>query len=325
MKKHLPPESNYFAISRSRRFGASALALVLFISQITPALANIDNSAIVSGTYGASTTTYGPSTATVQVVTAAGALTITKAAGAPSTSAGDTTIVDAGDTIVYTYTVKNTGNVTLTNVIPVDTGPTFNSVAGTGTLSAFTATSPASALPITLAPNATQIFQATYTLSTLDTYRAAGINAGVANSANATGKTPAPALATITTATPGTATTTIPAGPKLSVSKVAVLDDANGTVAGRAEVGEYIDYTYTVVNIGNVAMTNIKITDTHEGTALAVGIVKNETLQAGAPFAGSHDETPTATNNGTWDTLAAGATVKFTYHHLVTQAEVDGG
>jgi uncharacterized repeat protein (TIGR01451 family) len=316
MTKVNPIEFTIMRTSRTRRFAASTLAITLFISQVTPAFASIDNSAIVSGTYGASTTIYGPSAATVDVAPAAGALTITKAAGSPTITAGDIAITDVGDTILYTYTVKNTGNVTLTAVTPVDTGPTFNGFAGTGSLGVF---SPASA---TVAPGITQIFTATYTLSNVDAYHGAGVSAGVANSANATGKTPA--LATINTTIPGTATTTIIAGPKLSVGKVAVLDDTNGTIATKAEVGEYIDYTYTVANIGNVAMTNIKITDTHEGAALLPGTVKNETLFIAGPIPGSVDEV-VPVNNGTWVTLQPGATIKFTYHHLVTQAEVDGG
>jgi uncharacterized repeat protein (TIGR01451 family) len=302
--------------SRLRRAGASTFALAIFISQVTPAFAAIDNSALVQGTYGAGSPTFGPSTASVPVVIAAGALTVAKTASAPTLSAGDTTIVDVGDTITFTYTVKNTGNVTLTAVTPTDAGPTFNSFAMAGTMGAF---SPA---PVTLAPNATQIFTATYTIANLDAYRAAGVNNGVSNTANATGKTPT--LTTITTLTPSTATTTIPAGPKLSVSKVAVLDDTNGTVANKAEVGEFINYTYTVSNIGNVAMTNINIQDTHEGTALAAGIVKNETLVTAGPIAGTVDST-LPLNNGIWSTIQPGATIKFTYSHLVTQAEVDGG
>jgi uncharacterized repeat protein (TIGR01451 family) len=316
MHKSGTPETTITRNSRLRRLGASTFALVLFISQVTPAFATIDNSAIVSGTYGASTTTYGPSTAAVPVAPATGSLTVAKTASAPTTSAGDTTIVDVGDTITFTYTVKNTGNVTLTAVTPVDTGPTFNSFALAGSMGAFT---PA---PVTLAPNATQVFTATYTLANLDAYRAAGVNNGVSNTANATGKTPA--LATINTTVPSTATTTIPAGPKLSVAKVAVLDDTNGTVAGKAEVGEFIAYTYTVSNIGNVAMNNISITDTHEGTPLAVGTVKNETLVTAGPMPGTVDSTAPL-NNGVWTTIQPGATIKFTYNHLVTQAEVDGG
>jgi uncharacterized repeat protein (TIGR01451 family) len=312
-----------FSIKRNklfRRVGASTTALMVFVAQVTPALATIDNTATVNGTYGASAVTATSGLVQVPVVTAAPALTVTKSAGLPTIASGtDATITDANDTISFTYTVKNTGNTTLTQVAPTDVGPTFNSIAGTGTLSAFAST-PAG--PITLAPGATQVFTATYTLTALDTYRGAGIAGGVSNTASATGKTPA--NVTVTPITPSTATTTIAAGPKLAVTKTKVLDDTNGTVATKAEVGEYIDYTYTVANTGNVAVSNISITDLHEGANLAAGTVKNETLTTPGPMSGSVDTT-TPVNNGIWTTIQAGATVTFTYHHLVTQAEVDGG
>ena len=270
---------------------------------------------MVSGTYGASTTTYGPSTQSVDVVPANGVLTMLKTAAAPTTAAGDSSIVDVGDTIVYTYVVTNTGNVTLNNVTPVDTGPKFNSLVASNSLGTF------SPSPLTLAPGAAQTFTATYTLSNLDAYHAAAIIAGVSNTSHATGQTVL--LATVNS-TDSTATTTIPAGPKLSVNKVAVLDDGNGSIATKAEVGEYIDYTYTVANIGNVPMTDISINDTHEGSLLTAGTVKNETLITDGPYGVSTDTT-TVLNDGVWSTLQPGATITFTYHHLVTQAEVDGG
>jgi uncharacterized repeat protein (TIGR01451 family) len=309
-----------FSIRRNklfRRLGASTTALMVFVAQVTPALATIDNTATVNGTYGASAVTATSTLVTVPVVVAAPALTVTKSAGLPTVAAGtDASITDALDTISYTYTVKNTGNITLTQVAPTDVGPTFNSITGTGTWSAFAPT------PVTLAPGATQVFTATYTLSALDTYRGAGIAGGVSNTASATGKTPS--NVTVTPLTPSTATTTIAAGPKLTVVKTKVLDDTNGTVATKAEVGEIINYTYAVTNNGNVAIQNISITDLHEGANLAAGTVKNEALTTAGPMSGSVDST-SPLNNGVWTTIQPGATVTFTYAHTVTQAEVDGG
>ena len=321
MKDQLTPDFNIRKNKLLRRLGSSTAALMVFAAQVTPALATIDNTATVNGTYGVSPVTASSSLVQVPVVTAAGALTVTKSAALPTTANGtDPLIVDGNgatpDTITYTYTVKNTGNVTLTAVAPTDAGPTFNSIAGSGTLGAF---SPA---PVTLAPNATQVFSATYSLSVLDVYRGAGIANGVSNTASATGKTPG--NVTITPLSPATATTTIAAAPKLAVVKTKLLDDTNGTVAGKAEVGEFIDYTYAVTNTGNVAISGISITDLHEGANLAAGTVKNETLTTAGPMAGSVDTT-TPINNGVWTTIQPGATVTFTYHHLVTQAEVDGG
>ncbi len=318
MKDNPVPDFNFRKHKALRRFGASTTALLVFAAQITPALATIDNTATVNGTYGASPVTATSSLVTVPVALPVSTMTMVKSAGLPTTAGGtDSLIVDAGDTIAYTYVAKNTGNVTLTQVGLTEAGPTFNSIAGTGTFGAY---SPLLGT-VTLAPGASQTFTVTYTLSALDVYRAAGIAAGVSNSATANGLTPA--LAT-TTSPANVATTTIAAGAKLAVLKTKVLDDTNGTVAGRAEVGEIVNYTYAVTNTGNVAISGISITDLHEGANLAAGTVKNETLTTAGPMSGSVDTT-SPLNNGVWTTIQAGATVTFTYAHTVTQAEVDGG
>jgi uncharacterized repeat protein (TIGR01451 family) len=321
MKDNPVPDFNFRKHRTLKRFSASTTALILFAAQVTPALATIDNTATVNGTYSGNPVTATSLPVNVPVVTPAPALTVTKSAALPTIANGTDPLISDGngatpDTITYTYTVKNTGNVTLTAVAPTDVGPTFNGTAGTGTMGAF---APA---PVTLAPNATQVFTATYSMSVIDVYRGAGIASGVANTASATGKTPG--NVTVTPITPATATTTIAAGPKIAILKTKVLDDTNGTVAGKAEVGEFIDYTYAVTNTGNVAITGISITDLHEGSNLAAGTVKNETLTTAGPMPGSVDTT-SPLNNGVWTTIQAGATVTFTYHHLVTQAEVDGG
>lgn len=313
-------EFSIFRDTKSKRVGTSSLALVLFIAQVTPSFATIDNTATVNGTYGLGAVTATSLQVTVPVVLADPKFTISKSAGAPTIAFGsDPLITDAGDKITFTYTITNTGNVTLTNVAPTDVGPKFNTIAGTGLPMTF---SPA---PVTLTPtgpSSSQIFTSTYTLTALDAYRAAGVSAGVSNTASAVASPPTgPVINPVSNAT---ATTTIVAGPKLSIIKDKVLDDVNGTVPGRAEVGEYIDYTYAVTNIGNVAISNISITDFHEGADLPALTVKNEALTTIGPMTGSVDAT-TPLNNGIWTTIQAGATVTFTYHHLVTQAEVDGG
>ena len=91
-----------------------------------------------------------------------------------------------------------------------------------------------------------------------------------------------------------------------------------------ADVGELITYTYTVQNVGNVAINNVAVNDVHEGTALPVGTVKNETLAIGAdgPLAADGiTSTDVTANNGIWSVLQPGATITFTYVHTVTQTE----
>lgn len=108
-------------------------------------------------------------------------LSITKAGRYEDTVADN--YASAGDTLTYTFTVTNTGTTTLTNVSPVDDGPMFDGVNGTGSLSAF---SPAQA---TLTPGASQVFTASYVLTEADAERSAGKTDNVTNTAAAKGVT----------------------------------------------------------------------------------------------------------------------------------------
>lgn len=329
MTSQISAPTTHSLASNARRLGlagVSGFAAVIVSGVVMPAYADITNDATASGTYGASTTTSNTSTVNIPVAPAAPALTISKTADAPTTAAGvDATITDAGDTITFHFTVTNTGNVTLTSPTPVDGGVTFNGAAGTGSLGAF---SP-DPTTITLAPGSSQVFTADYSMSQLDVDRAAGITSGVANSASAAATAPGGPAGGVTTSTNGTATTTIAAGPKLDIVKAGLLTtDANAD--GKAAVGDVITYTYTVRNIGNVALTGVSVNDTHEGAALPAGTIAGEALSSDGPLASLtpaivSTDAPTTANDGTWGVLQPGATITFTYVHTVTQAEVDGG
>lgn len=311
-----------------RGLGASTLALALFASQAGPAYAAITNTATANGTPAAGTLVPPSNSASVPVATGAPTLTVSKSGAAP-VEVGSDGVINAGDTILYTYVVTNSGNVSINSVTPVDTGPTFNSLAGTGSLGGFTlisSTDPASS-GSSLLPNESATYEALYTLSAVDAYRAAGITVAggnaVENSATATGT---PVTGTLGTVTPSTAEIAIPANPKLAVDKVAVITTDNGS-AGVADVGDIITYTYTVENTGNVAISALSINDIHEGVALS-GQPAGETLTSDGPLASA---TPAATssdaaaNNAVYTTIQPGAIVTFTYVHTVTQAEVDAG
>ncbi len=308
-----------------RRIGSSTMAFGVLLSQVTPALATIDNSATASGTYNLSTTTSNTSTVNVTVAAAAPSIqAFSKSAGVPTTGLGPNgSVTDAGDTITFTYVVKNNGNVTLNNVLPTDVGPTFNGTPGTLALGAFTPTTPSNTLPITLAPGAQQTYTAVYTLSALDAYRGAGSTPLVANSANATGKTPA--NVTVNSSAPATATAIIAPGPSLTILK-------SSSTPGPVSVGNIVTYTYTVTNNGNVPITGVKITDTHELVPISP---QSAMLEQVAPLGGAGGGVPgplgagastdTTAGDGIWTTLAPGATVIFKYTHTVTQTEFDAG
>lgn len=284
-----------------------------------PALAagSVTNSATATGTYNATPFTSDPDTVNVPIADPAPSLLVSKTGVINDGGDG----IDAGDTITYTVTVENNGDVTLTSVTPSEDGITFNLVAGTGTFGSF---SPA---PVTLAPGASQDFTIVYTLSQADIYNAAGVTDGVVNTASADATSPSGPYS----GPSDTGEVTIPAEPALTVAKSFVISTDNGA-PGEANVGDIITYTYTVTNTGNVPLTGITIADVHEpggagelnlssttATSTTTGPWGETELTADA--LGLNDDTSGV--NGSWDTLGPEGQVTFTYVHTVTQAEFD--
>jgi len=268
---------------------------------------------------GGATVTSSNATANTTISTVAG-MSVTKTASVPTIAAGsNATLTDAGDTITFTYVVKNVGSVALTAVAPSDAGPKFNGIAGTNVLSAFAPVSVAA-----LAVGASTSFTATYVLSLTDVKNAVGIVGGVTNTASATAKNGA---ATVIAAN-ATASTTIPAVPSLTIAKTYVLTDNVGGTAGKADLNETITYTYVITNNGNVPMSNVSVNDMHGTPAILVSLgaggITTETLTTPGPY-GAAASPDTTANDGIWTTLAPGATVTFKWVHSVTQAEFDHG
>lgn len=296
-----------------RNLLAAGVAMTMALSATAPAFAAIDNTATAGGTFGGNPVASVGASESVDVETGNPALTATKAFVSLDNTVVPDTDLEPGDTITYTITVDNTGNVTMTNVTPHDDGITFGAAAGTGTYSYAPAT------VASLAPaDAPAVFTVTYTLTALDIYNgaAAGTN-GVDNSAHASGDFNA---TTTDSPTSGPVETTIPTDPELAVVKAGVLSKAVGNTGTNAEVGDTITYTYTVSNTGNVAIDNVTIADTHEGAALpATSFVEQPLTLVDGPLANSTD----AGADNSWDLLGPGASVQFTYAHTVTQAEFD--
>jgi uncharacterized repeat protein (TIGR01451 family) len=172
-----------------------------------------------------------------------------------------------GDLITYSFTVTNTGNVTLTNVSVSDP------------LAGLSAITPA---PVTLAPGASQVFTATYTITQDD------LDAGkVDNTATATGTPPAGDPVTDT----DSESITADQNPAIDIVKAAAPQTYSA-------VGDLITYSFTVINTGNVTLTNVSVSD---------------------PLAGLSAITPAPV------TLAPNASQVFTATYTITQADLDAG
>ena len=178
-------------------------------------------------------------TPTTSTITPSPAIAVVKTAGGLNDLNGNG--ADPGDTIGYTFTVSNTGNVTLASVGVTD--------AKIGTVSC-----PSS----TLSPGASTLCTGTYTLTLAD------VNAGqITNTAIASGTPPNGAAVSDTsgsTTSDDTPTVTpVNQVPAISLVKAAgpIVDlDGNGP-----DVGDQIAYDFTVSNQGNVSLDTIAIAD----------------------------------------------------------------
>ena len=172
-------------------------------------------------------------------------ISIQKYASPPVDVNGDG-LTDAGDTIQYTFTVTNTGHVTLHNVGVTD------SKAGA-----------VNCPQTTLAPGDSETCTAVnpYTITAADV--TAG---GVDNSATAQGTTPGSNTVIVSNPSTTHTPTTAPA-PSLSLVKSASPSDAAAYTPGQT-----ITYHFAVTNTGNVPMNNITINESSfSGTGTVTG------------------------------------------------------
>lgn len=153
----------------------------------------------------------------------------------------------AGDEVLYSFRVTNTGNVTLTD-------PTIDETAFSGTGGA-----PEVACPtgISLLPGQWATCTAAYTVTQAD------VDAGsIVNTATASATPPGTAAAPVSE--PSSATVSIAPSPSLTLEKSSEL---NGT----ASAGETLTYSFSVTNTGNVALSDIAVTETQFSGAGTLG------------------------------------------------------
>ncbi|CAO1654070.1 DUF11 domain-containing protein [Salinibacterium sp. NYA9b] len=203
---------------------------------------SVSNTATGSGTppTGAAVTSVSPATVPI---TAGPALSVSKS-GAITTGNGS-----VGDTVTFSFVVRNTGNVTATGVGISDSLVDLSAVTF-GTWPSGTAG--------TLAPNTQVTATATYLIKQAD------VNAGsVKNTATASGSTPSGG--TVTATSPQAVVPTVASSPAIDTQKSA-------SIAGTGAVGDVITYTFTAKNIGNVTLTGVSIADPLTGlSALTYG------------------------------------------------------
>ncbi|SMD09188.1 DUF7507 domain-containing protein, partial [Pedobacter africanus] len=204
------------------------------------------------------------------------ALLLSKVAGNTGTK--------AGDVINYTFTVKNTGDVDLTNVVVTDAGAT--------------AITPAS-IPL-LAVNASATVTASHTLSQAE------VNAGrYANQAAVTARDPGNVLVSyLNSDDPNT-----PALNDSTVVNIVPSASMNFTkVAGNTgnKAGDVINYILVVSNTGNVTLSNIVVADPGaDPNSISPVFVASLAPNATASFTAKHTLTQADVDAGSYSNHAA--------------------
>jgi large repetitive protein len=210
--------------------GSATATLTLTQAMIDAGIYN--NTATVTGTP-ANGTPLAPVSDSESVVLPAPGLTLAKSG---VVNVGANGRPDAGETISYTFTVTNSGNLPLTNIAVSDP---LVAVSGG---------------PISLNPGQSNstTFTASYSLTQAD------IDAGTfANTASATGTPSVGPPVTV----PGSATTPLGPLPALTLVKTGTPDFTVVAPATIANVGDQITYTIDVTNTGNVTLANVTVSD----------------------------------------------------------------
>ena len=209
-------------------------------------------------------------------------------------ASGVTSPAQVGQTISYSFTVTNTGNVTLTNVTLAELLPGATVTGG-----------PIASLDPGQSDSTT--FHASYQLTQAD------IDAGeVDNQARATGKPPSGA--DVTDLSGATVADDTPTPTPLAQSAGIVLvktADVSAFTTRSAVVGDTLPFAFAVTNTGNVTLTNVTIADALPGVTLSGGpiaslapgatdsttITGSYTLTAADVAAGTVTNTATATGH----------------------------
>ncbi|HWS49411.1 MAG TPA: hypothetical protein VN241_00240 [Microbacterium sp.] len=227
------PASVDLAPGQSQTFTATAYT----VTQADIRTGSVDNTAVARATAPTGPVQSNTDSTSTPTATPDPQLVLTKTA----TITGDEDTVgraDVGDTITYTFGVENTGNVDVTGV-SIDDPRVATTTPATQDIPA----------------GETRTYTATYVATQADVDFGSIPNTAVANGTY-TGDDGPVAIASA----PDTAVVPTPdQEPGLELIKEGTLNDGNAN--GRADLGETIDYTFTVTNTGNVTMVNTTVID----------------------------------------------------------------
>jgi len=145
-------------------------------------------------------------------------------------------VANVGETISYTLTVENTGNVPLPNVSVTD--PLITGAPNNGTI-----TCPGGNPIPNLAVGATVVCTASYSITQADIDFGAVLNTATATSGQQSDT--------------ADANVPLPPGPNVQVVK-----SGSPNFAGAPQAGDTITYTFNVTNTGNLTLHNLQVTDT---------------------------------------------------------------
>lgn len=273
-------------------------AWALDLSNTARATATAPGGAVVNST---------TSTVNVPVIAAVRTMSVTKS-GVYSDSDGDPGFTD-GDTIAWSVTVQNTGNVTVSAITVADALVSLVCpVSGNNTIAS-------------LAPSASVVCTANYAVTQASIDNNGGGDGDIDNSATATGSAPGAGGAVVAT---GAASVPIVLAPSMTIAKTAYIGGlppflgGSGTTPVPADrpVGTVITYVFLITNTGNSTVTNIQLSDSHNGLGLPP-LPFNET---GVIVAGGSTD---ASVNGTWDALRPDDQIAYSATYTLTQADVD--
>ncbi|MDY8138915.1 DUF6923 family protein, partial [Aquimarina sp. 2201CG5-10] len=163
-------------------------------------------------------------------------------------------IIDAGDTINYVFTVTNTGNVDLTGISVTD---------------ALVTVTPATTIDLVVGASDNSTYTASYTITAADITAGSFSNTAVATAPNPLGgaditdNSDDPDNTTDVDpdndGSPDDPTVTDLSQPLLDITKTDTYVDTNGNSI--IDAGDTINYVFTVTNTGNVDLTGISVTD----------------------------------------------------------------